>query len=194
MGNHWLRQFCKTDEPSPLLLPQSSCGQETENGHRAADSHCLAGANTRLVASDCQKTGGSAVQTSTIPPTAKSLTEESILLQPDPIKESKPHIKETKKKTGYSSIAVEQETSRRSLLLHRPFDKGLLLQGLHCGAFWIVSIHLLYFSALEVSHITDCFFPGVFNSTLTVFHKMLHCTRSELQYQIKFILLQGKES
>lgn len=52
----------------------------------------------------------------------------------------------------------------------------------HWGAFWIVSVHLLYFSALEVLHITDCCFLGVFDSALTVLHKMLRCTRSELQY------------
>lgn len=59
----------------------------------AANSHCFAGANTHLVVSDCQKTWGSAAQTSTFSMIAKSLTEEQILFQQDTIKESEPHKK-----------------------------------------------------------------------------------------------------
>lgn len=74
--NHWLFLFYKCDEQSTLSPPQFSCSQETENWNMAANSHCFAGANTHLVVSDCQKTRGSAAQTSTFCMIAKSLTEE----------------------------------------------------------------------------------------------------------------------
>lgn len=93
MGNHWLFLFYKTDEQSTLLPPQFSCSQETENRNMAANSHCFAGANTHLVVSDCQKTWGSAAQTSTFCMIAESLTEEQILFQQDTTKESEPHKK-----------------------------------------------------------------------------------------------------
>lgn len=58
---------------STLSPSQFSCSQETENCSMAANSHCFAGANTHLVVSDCQKTWGSAAQTSTFSMIAKSL-------------------------------------------------------------------------------------------------------------------------
>lgn len=58
---------------STLSPPQFSCSQETGNCSMAANSHCFAGANTHLVVSDCQKTWGSAAQTSTFSMIAKSL-------------------------------------------------------------------------------------------------------------------------
>lgn len=69
---------------------QCSCSQETETCNMAANSHCFPGANTHLVASDCQKTWGSSAQISTFSLIAKSLAEEQILFQQDTIKESEP--------------------------------------------------------------------------------------------------------
>lgn len=77
----------------------------------AANSHCFAGANTHLVVLDCQKTWGSAAQTSTFSVIAKSLRRNRFSL-------SKRLIKKL------SLEKRERQITAVFLLLHRSLDIG----------------------------------------------------------------------